>query len=84
MDDLMTAVGEQAPHCMLFADNAAQKGETIADLKNHLEHFQQARESNGLRSSREKTEYTSFRLGGGDRVWGSPPQCSASKASRGN
>lgn len=48
MDDFLTGVREQAPHCVLFADDIAQMRETHADVDTHLGHLQQAPKPNGL------------------------------------
>lgn len=56
---------------MVFADDVAQKWETLADRENHLGRIQQALEPSELSISREKTEYV-FPEGAETR-WGSPP-----------
>lgn len=54
-----------------------QKGNNIAGLANHLGHLQQALESNVLRISRRKTDYSMFFRG-----WGKGEEKSSSVASQ--
>lgn len=78
MDGHLTGVGEQAPWCVLFANDTAQNGETLPDLETQLGYIQQTLEHNGLRISRGETG-----VRGGEREvdWGRPPQSAATAES---
>ncbi|GJW49720.1 retrovirus-related pol polyprotein LINE-1 [Tanacetum coccineum] len=51
------SVEEDIPWCMIFADDIMLVSESAKGLNDRLENWREALEANGLRVSREKTEY---------------------------
>ncbi|XP_045764478.1 uncharacterized protein LOC123866821, partial [Maniola jurtina] len=64
MDALTSNIQEQAPWCMLFADDIVLVGEDAADVQSRLRRWQEKLESVGLRISRTKTEHLFCDFGG--------------------
>lgn len=64
MDALTSDIQEEAPWCMLFADDIVLVGEDGADVQNRLVKWQQKLENVGLKISRTKTEYLFCDFGG--------------------
>nr|GEV60521.1 hypothetical protein [Tanacetum cinerariifolium] len=57
LDELSRGIQENIPWCMIFADDIVLIAESAEGLNNRLERWRKALEVNGLRVSREKTEY---------------------------
>ncbi|GJS62496.1 retrovirus-related pol polyprotein LINE-1 [Tanacetum coccineum] len=57
LDELSRGIQEDIPWCLIFADDIALVSESAKGLNNRLENWREALEDNGLRVSREKTEY---------------------------
>ncbi|GJT64962.1 retrovirus-related pol polyprotein LINE-1 [Tanacetum coccineum] len=57
LDELSRGIQENIPWCMIFADDIVLIAESAEGLNNRLESWRKALEDNGLRVSREKTEY---------------------------
>ncbi|GJZ32301.1 retrovirus-related pol polyprotein LINE-1 [Tanacetum coccineum] len=57
LDELSRGIQEDIPWCMIFADDIVLIAESVEVLNNRLERWRKALEDNGLRVSREKTEY---------------------------
>ncbi|GJX77112.1 retrovirus-related pol polyprotein LINE-1 [Tanacetum coccineum] len=57
MDELSRGIQENIPWCMIFADDIGLIVESAKGLNNKLVSWREALEDNGLRVSREKTEY---------------------------
>ncbi|GJU25141.1 retrovirus-related pol polyprotein LINE-1 [Tanacetum coccineum] len=54
---LSRGIQEDIPWCMIFADDIMLVSESVEGLNDRLENWREALEANGLRVSREKTEY---------------------------
>nr|GEY15234.1 retrovirus-related Pol polyprotein LINE-1 [Tanacetum cinerariifolium] len=57
LDELSRGIQENIPWCMIFADDIVLIIESTEGLNNRLESWRNALEDNGLRVSKEKTEY---------------------------
>ncbi|GJR13692.1 retrovirus-related pol polyprotein LINE-1 [Tanacetum coccineum] len=57
LDELSRGIQENIPWCMIFADDIVLIAESAKGLNSRLEIWREALEDNGLRVSREKTEY---------------------------
>nr|GEW55010.1 ataxia telangiectasia mutated family protein [Tanacetum cinerariifolium] len=57
LDKLSMGIQENIPWCMIFADDIVLIAESAERLNNRLESSRKTLEDNGLRVSREKTEY---------------------------
>nr|GEZ78486.1 hypothetical protein [Tanacetum cinerariifolium] len=57
LDELSRGIQENIPWCMIFADDIVLIAESTKRLNNRLESWRKTLEDNGLRVSREKTEY---------------------------
>ncbi|GJR09801.1 retrovirus-related pol polyprotein LINE-1 [Tanacetum coccineum] len=57
LDELSRGIQESIPWCMIFADDIVLIAESAEGLNNRIEKWREALEDNGLRVSREKTEY---------------------------
>ena len=57
LDELSRGIQEGIPWSMIFADDIVLVAESADGLNNRLEHWREALEDNGLRVSRDKTEY---------------------------
>ncbi|GJV57816.1 retrovirus-related pol polyprotein LINE-1 [Tanacetum coccineum] len=57
LDELSRGIQESIPWCMIFADDIVLIVESAEGLNNRIEKWREALEDNGLRVSREKTEY---------------------------
>nr|GEY76351.1 retrovirus-related Pol polyprotein LINE-1 [Tanacetum cinerariifolium] len=57
LDELSRGIQENIPWCMIFADDIVLIAESTEGLNSRLERWREALEDNGLRVSREKTEY---------------------------
>ncbi|GJX60025.1 retrovirus-related pol polyprotein LINE-1 [Tanacetum coccineum] len=57
LDELSREIQESIPWCMIFADDIVLIAESAEELNNKIERWREALEDNGLRVSREKTEY---------------------------
>ncbi|GKF47330.1 retrovirus-related pol polyprotein LINE-1 [Tanacetum coccineum] len=57
LDELSRGIQESIPWCMIFADDIVLIAESTEGLNNIIEKWRKALEDNGLRVSREKTEY---------------------------
>ncbi|GKA98867.1 ataxia telangiectasia mutated family protein [Tanacetum coccineum] len=57
LDELSRGIQEDIPWCMIFADDIVLVSESAEGLNDRLENWREALEANGLRVSREKTEY---------------------------
>ncbi|GKB80367.1 retrovirus-related pol polyprotein LINE-1, partial [Tanacetum coccineum] len=57
LDELSRGIQEGIPWCMIFADDIVLVSESAEGLNDRLENWREALEANGLRVSREKTEY---------------------------
>ncbi|GKD81108.1 retrovirus-related pol polyprotein LINE-1 [Tanacetum coccineum] len=57
LDEISQGIQENIPWCMIFADDIVLIAESAEELNNRLESWRKALEDNGLRVSREKTEY---------------------------
>ncbi|GJZ93956.1 ataxia telangiectasia mutated family protein [Tanacetum coccineum] len=57
LDELLRGIQESIPWCMIFADDIVLIAESAEGLNNRIEKWREALEDNGLRVSREKTEY---------------------------
>ncbi|KAJ0170897.1 hypothetical protein K1T71_013669 [Dendrolimus kikuchii] len=64
MDALTAEVQDEAPWCMLFADDIVLVDEDGVALQNKLNRWRQALEGVGLKISRTKTEYLFCDFGG--------------------
>ncbi|XP_059061328.1 uncharacterized protein LOC131854214 [Achroia grisella] len=64
MDALTSEIQEEAPWCMLFADDIVLVGEEGAEIQSRLAIWQQKLESGGLKISNSKTEYMFCDFGG--------------------
>ncbi|KAJ8731694.1 hypothetical protein PYW08_014424 [Mythimna loreyi] len=64
MDALTSDIQEEAPWCMLFADDIVLVAESGQEIQNRLEVWWQRLESVGLKLSRIKTEYLFCDFGG--------------------
>ncbi|GJU94646.1 retrovirus-related pol polyprotein LINE-1 [Tanacetum coccineum] len=56
-DSLTKGIQESIPWCLIFADDIVLISETLEGLNGRLEQWRKALEDNGLRVSREKTNY---------------------------
>nr|GEX11952.1 retrovirus-related Pol polyprotein LINE-1 [Tanacetum cinerariifolium] len=63
LDELSRGIQEDIPWCLIFADDIALVSESAEGLNNIFENLREALEDNGLRVSREKTEYLRCDLG---------------------
>ncbi|XP_046967557.1 uncharacterized protein LOC124535393 [Vanessa cardui] len=63
MDALMADIHENAPWCMLFADDIVLVGEDGPQIQSRLEDWQQKLQNIGLKISRAKTEYMFYDFG---------------------
>lgn len=66
IDELSRGIQECIPWSMIFADDIVLVAESADGLNNRLEHWREALEENGLRVSREKTEYMRCAFGRSD------------------
>ncbi|GJR06286.1 retrovirus-related pol polyprotein LINE-1 [Tanacetum coccineum] len=66
LDDLSRGIQEDIPWSMIFADDIVLVSESTEGLNNRLENWREALEENGLRVSREKTEYLRCDFGNGE------------------
>nr|GEW41812.1 ataxia telangiectasia mutated family protein [Tanacetum cinerariifolium] len=57
LDELSRGIQENIPWCMIFADDIVLIAESGEGLNNRLESWRKALQDNGLRVSRDKTEY---------------------------
>ncbi|GJV88104.1 retrovirus-related pol polyprotein LINE-1 [Tanacetum coccineum] len=57
LDELSQGIQESIPWCMIFADDIVLIAESAEGLNNRIEKWREALEDNGLRVSREKSEY---------------------------
>ncbi|GKB46415.1 ataxia telangiectasia mutated family protein [Tanacetum coccineum] len=57
LDELSREIQESIPWCMIFADDIVLIAESAEELNNKIKRWREALEDNGLRVSREKTEY---------------------------
>nr|GEY98156.1 hypothetical protein [Tanacetum cinerariifolium] len=57
LDELSRGIQDDIPWCMIFADDIMLVSESAEGLNDRLENWREALEANGLRVSREKTEY---------------------------
>ncbi|GKC08633.1 retrovirus-related pol polyprotein LINE-1 [Tanacetum coccineum] len=57
LDELSRGIQENIPWCMIFADDIVLIAESVKGLNNRLKSWRKALEDNGLRVSKEKTEY---------------------------
>nr|GEW20712.1 hypothetical protein [Tanacetum cinerariifolium] len=57
LNDLSRGIQEDISWCLIFADDIALVSESAEGLNNRLENWREALEDNGLRVSKEKTEY---------------------------
>ena len=57
LDELSSGLQEKLPWCLIFADDIALISKSTEDLNFRLKKWISALEDNGLRVSREKTEY---------------------------
>ncbi|GJR38483.1 retrovirus-related pol polyprotein LINE-1 [Tanacetum coccineum] len=57
LDELSRGIQEDILWCMIFADDIVLISESAEGLNDRLENWKEALEANGLRVSREKTEY---------------------------
>ena len=57
LDEITRGIQEGIPWSMIFADDIVLVAESAEGLNYRLEHWREALEDNGLRVSREKTEY---------------------------
>ncbi|XP_064074433.1 uncharacterized protein LOC135193915 [Vanessa tameamea] len=64
MDALKANIQEEAPWCMLFANDIVLIGEDGLEIQSRLEDWQQKLENVGLKISRTKTEYMFCDFGG--------------------
>ena len=60
MDDLTRYMQDEVPWCMLFADDIVLVTETKVEVNTKLELWREALKSNGLKISRNKTEYMEY------------------------
>nr|GEW31881.1 retrovirus-related Pol polyprotein LINE-1 [Tanacetum cinerariifolium] len=63
LDELSRGIQENIPWCMTFTDDIVLIAESAEGLNNRLESWRKALEDNGLRVSREKTEYLRCEFG---------------------
>ncbi|GJR37011.1 retrovirus-related pol polyprotein LINE-1 [Tanacetum coccineum] len=63
LDELSREIQESIPWCMIFADDIVLIAESAEELNNKIERWREALEDNGLRVSREKTEYLRYNFG---------------------
>ena len=68
MDVLAQGVKDQAPWCMLFADDIVLCSTSKAEVERKTENWRKALEDRGLKISRKKTEYLRFCEGGDGEV----------------
>ncbi|XP_063386204.1 uncharacterized protein LOC134672233 [Cydia fagiglandana] len=64
MDALSSDIQEEAPWCMLFADDIVLVGENELEVQSRLEKWRQKLENVGLKISRSKTEHMFCDFGG--------------------
>ncbi|GKA40650.1 retrovirus-related pol polyprotein LINE-1 [Tanacetum coccineum] len=57
LDELSQEIQESIPWCMIFTDDIVLIAESAKELNNKIERWREALEDNGLRVSKEKTEY---------------------------
>ncbi|GKG39241.1 retrovirus-related pol polyprotein LINE-1, partial [Tanacetum coccineum] len=57
LDELTKRIQESIPWCLVFTDDIVLISETLKGLNGRLEQWRKALEDNGLRVSKEKTEY---------------------------
>ncbi|XP_071739679.1 uncharacterized protein [Rutidosis leptorrhynchoides] len=57
LDELSQGIQENIPWCLIFADDIVLVSEQKDELNRRLERWREALEQNGLRISRQKTEY---------------------------
>ncbi|XP_071713050.1 uncharacterized protein [Rutidosis leptorrhynchoides] len=57
IDELSRGIQENIPWCLIFADDIVLVSESKNELNSRLEQWREALEQNGLRISRQKTEY---------------------------
>ncbi|GKD88566.1 retrovirus-related pol polyprotein LINE-1 [Tanacetum coccineum] len=65
-DELSREIQEDIPWCLIFADDIMLVLESAEGLNTRLENWIEALEDNGLRVSREKTEYLRCDFGNGE------------------
>ncbi|GKD31876.1 retrovirus-related pol polyprotein LINE-1 [Tanacetum coccineum] len=66
LDELSMEIQEDIPWCLIFADDIVLVSESAEGLNIRLENWREALEDNGLRVSREKTEYLRCDFGNGE------------------
>ncbi|GJY92521.1 retrovirus-related pol polyprotein LINE-1 [Tanacetum coccineum] len=66
LDELSKEIQEDIPWCLIFADDIVLVSESAKGLNMRLEDWRKALEDNGLRVSREKTEYLRYDFGNGE------------------
>nr|GEV44479.1 chaperone protein DnaJ [Tanacetum cinerariifolium] len=66
LDELSKEIQEDIPWCLIFADDIVLVSESAESLNIRLENWREALEDNGLRVSREKTEYLRCDFGNGE------------------
>ncbi|GJR81973.1 retrovirus-related pol polyprotein LINE-1 [Tanacetum coccineum] len=70
LDELSRGIQENIPWSMVFADDIVLATESADSLNLRLESWRKALEDNGLRISREKTEYLNYDFGRYEAVHG--------------
>ncbi|GKA58673.1 retrovirus-related pol polyprotein LINE-1 [Tanacetum coccineum] len=66
LDDLSRGIQEYIPWCLIFADDIVLVSDSAKGLNIRLENWREVLEDNGLRVSREKTEYLICDFGNGE------------------
>ncbi|GKB09499.1 type I inositol polyphosphate 5-phosphatase 13 isoform X1 [Tanacetum coccineum] len=66
LDELSKEIQEDIPWCLILADDIVLVSESTEGLYIRLENWREALEDNGLRVSREKTEYLRCDFGNGE------------------
>nr|GEY30296.1 retrovirus-related Pol polyprotein LINE-1 [Tanacetum cinerariifolium] len=66
LDELSRGIQEDIPWCLIFADDIVLVSESTEGLNTRLENWRKVLEDNGLRVSREKTEYLRCDFGIGE------------------
>ncbi|GJY92834.1 retrovirus-related pol polyprotein LINE-1 [Tanacetum coccineum] len=66
LDELSRGIQEDIPWCLIFADDIVLVSDSAEGLNIRLENWREVLEDNGLRISREKTEYLKCDFGNGE------------------
>ncbi|GJY90157.1 retrovirus-related pol polyprotein LINE-1, partial [Tanacetum coccineum] len=66
LDELLRGIQEDIPWCLIFADDIVLVSDSAEGLNIKLENWREVLEDNGLRVSREKTEYLRCDFGNGE------------------